>query len=165
MRWTKDEKVKYVRSYLEKIWIPTPSGCKRATFLRRLRKWVPIYELYGESGLEHRTRALTTQEKLAVMKRVERGESYSEIALSLGLSSSSIIAKWHRLYLNGGPDKLKSLKRGGLRKMKKPPNGNKEKTVEELAKENEYLRAENEYLKKLSALVQKRKDQQRRKKP
>ena len=44
----------------------------------------------------------------------------------------------------------------------KPPSG--PKTIDELERENEELRAENEYLKKLSALVQERKDRQPRKK-
>ena len=48
--------------------------------------------------------------------------------------------------------------------MKKPKTSNKSKTKEELEKELEYLRAENEYLKKLSALVQKRKDRKPKKK-
>lgn len=46
----------------------------------------------------------------------------------------------------------------------KPKPKNQPKTQQDLERENEELRAENEYLKKLSALVQKRKDRQPKKK-
>jgi len=42
-------------------------------------------------------------------------------------------------------------------KSPKLSNSGREKTKENLERENEELRAENEYLKKLSALVQKKK--------
>ena len=51
-----------------------------------------------------------------------------------------------------------------MRKKKSIKKDDSEKSREELLEELEYLRAENEYLKKLDALVQERKAQERKKK-
>ena len=97
------------------------------------------------------------------------GESYSEIAYSLGMSCESQVLTWHRKYLELGWDGLKLDGRGRKRKMgNKPikPSKSKSQTEEivELRKRLEYLEAENAYLKKLAALVQQRKAQEQKKK-
>ena len=51
-----------------------------------------------------------------------------------------------------------------MNKKKPAKKEDSDKTREELLEELEYLRAENEYLKKLDALVQERKAQERKKK-
>lgn len=70
----------------------------------------------------------------------------------------------------GGLDALASKPRGRPKKMPiaKPPTkpaaqGQDTRTVEELRKENEYLRAEVAYLKKLDALIQAKKAAARKK--
>ena len=53
MRWTKEEKLKMVLEYENNGVIPRVAGCSRKTLTRTLVSWARVYELYGESGLEH----------------------------------------------------------------------------------------------------------------
>ena len=158
-----------VLEYKNSGYIPYVSGCKRVTFTRKLVSWTRVYELYGESGLEHRVRHWTYEDKIKAVQRVLDGESYYEIAHSLGMSCNTQILTWHRKYLELGWDGLKLCGRGRKRKMgNKPvkPSKSKSQTEEivELRKRLEYLEAENAYLKKLAALVQQRKAQEQKKK-
>ena len=169
MRWTKEEKLKMVLEYKNNGFTPVVNGCSRETMRNRIRKWVKVYDLYGESGLEHRSRHWTYEDKTNAVQRVLDGESYHEVAHSLGMSSESQVMTWHRKYLELGWDGLKLDGRGKKRKMgNKPikPSKSKSQTEEivELRKRLEYLEAENAYLKKLAALVQQRKAQEQKKK-
>ena len=169
MRWTKEEKLKMVLEYKNKGIIPYVTGCTRNTFTRTLISWTRVYELYGESGLEHQSRRWTYEDKVNAVRRVLDGESYHEVAHSLGMCGDAQVLKWHRKYLELGWDSLKLDGRGRKRKMgSKPtkPSKSKSQTEEivELRKRLEYLEAENAYLKKLAALVQQRKAQEQKKK-
>ena len=169
MRWTKEEKLKMVLEYKKNGFTPTVEGCSRKTMHDRIRRWSKVYDLYGESGLEHRSRHWTYEDRIYAVQRVIDGESYHEIAHSLGMSNISQITTWHRKYLELGWDGLKLDGRGRKRKMgNKPVKPSKSKSqaeeVAELRKRLEYLEAENAYLKKLAALVQQRKAQEQKKK-
>ena len=169
MRWTKEEKLKMVLEYKNKGIIPRVTGCTRTTFTRTLISWMRVYELYGESGLEHRIRHWTYEDKVNAVQRILDGESYHEVAHSLGMSTKTQVSSWHRKYLELGWDGLKLDGRGRKRKMgNKPikPSRSKSQAEEivELRKRLEYLEAENAYLKKLAALVQQRKAQEQKKK-
>lgn len=134
-----------------------------------IRRWTKVYDIYGESGLEHRSRRWTYKDKINVVQRVLDGESYCEVAHSLGMSGESQVLTWHRKYLELGWDGLKLDGRGRKRKMgNKPVKPSKSKSqaeeIVELRKRLEYLEAENAYLKKLAALVQQRKAQEQKKK-
>ena len=169
MRWTKEEKLKMVLEYKKNCFTPTVEGCSKRTMRRRIMTWVNVYDLYGESGLEHRCKRWTIEDKINAVQRVLNGESYSEIAYSLGMSCESQVLTWHRKYLELGWDGLKLDGRGRKRKMgNKPTKPSKSKSqaeeIVELRKRLEYLEAENAYLKKLAALVQQRKAQEQKKK-
>ena len=169
MRWTKEEKLKMVLEYKNNGYMPIVEGCSRKTMYEHIRKWAKVYDLYGESGLEHRSRHWTYEDKINAVQRVLDGESYHEVAHSLGMSSETQVLTWHRKYLELGWDGLKLHSRGRKRKMgNKPikPSKSKSQTEEivELRKRLEYLEAENAYLKKLAALVQQRKAQEQKKK-
>ena len=169
MKWTKEEKLKMVLEYKNKGIIPCVTGCTRKTFVRTLISWTRVYELYGESGLEHRSRRWTYEDKVNAVRRVLDGESYHEVAHSLGMSTHTRVMVWHRKYLELGWDGLKLDGRGRKRKMgRKPIKPSKSKSqaeeIVELRKRLEYLEAENAYLKKLAALVQQRKAQEQKKK-
>ena len=169
MRWTKDEKLKMVLEYKNNGFTPIVKGCSRKTMNDRIRKWSRVYELYGESGLKHRSRYWAYEDKINAVQRVLDGESYHEIAHSLGMSTISQVMTWHRKYLELGYDGLKLDGRGRKRKMgNKPIKPSKSKSqaeeIVELRKRLEYLEAENAYLKKLAALVQQRKAQEQKKK-
>lgn len=169
MKWTKEEKLKMVLEYRENCFTPIVEGCSRKTMCNRIRKWAKVYDLYGESGLEHRSRHWTFEDKTNAVQRVLNGESYAEVAHSLGMPIETQVLTWHRKYLEFGWDGLKLDGRGRKRKMGiKPIKPSKSKTqaeeIVELRKRLEYLEAENAYLKKLAALVQQRKAQEQKKK-
>ena len=169
MRWTKEEKLKMVLEYKKNGFTPIVEGCSRKTMYDCILRWTKIYDIYGESGLEHRSRHWVYEDKINAVQRVLDGESYHEVAHSLGMSNIAQITTWHRKYLELGWDSLKLDGRGRKRKMgNKPikPSKSKSQTEEivELRKRLEYLEAENAYLKKLAALVQQRKAQEQKKK-
>ena len=169
MRWTKEEKLKMVLEYKKNGFTPTVKGCSRETMNSHIRMWANVYDLYGESGLEHRSRHWTYEDKANAVQRVLDGESYREVALSLGMSNITQITTWYRKYLEFGWDGLKSDGRDRKRKMgSKPIKSSKSKSqaeeMVELRKRLEFLEAENAYLKKLAALVQQRKAQEQKKK-
>ena len=169
MRWTKEEKLKMVLEYKNSGFTPTVDGCSRTTMHNRIRKWAQVYDLYGKNGLEHRSRHWTYEDKINAVQRVLDGESYGEVARSLGMPIETQVLIWHRKYLELGWDGLKLDGRGRKRKMgNKPikPSESKSQAEEivELRKRLEYLEAENAYLKKLAALVQQRKAQEQKKK-
>ena len=169
MRWTKEEKLKMVLEYKKNGFTPTVEGCSRKTMHENIRKMAKVYDLYGECGLEHRSRHWTYEDKIYAVQRVLDGESYYEIAHSLGMSTHTLVMAWHRKYLELGCDGLKLDGRGRKRKMgNKPIKPSKSKSqaeeIVELRKRLEYLEAENAYLKKLTALVQQRKAQEQKKK-
>jgi len=166
MKYSKEFKLECVRKRKNGIYIETPPGFKkRDNFMREIRKWSRIYDSLGEAGLEHGRETLNIDQRLELIRRVENGESYSSVALSVGIQDSVLI-KWNRIYTESGIDGLKSLKRGRPSMNKKRPvnKEDSDKTKEELLEELEYVRAENEYLKKLSALVQERKARKQKKK-
>lgn len=169
MRWTKEEKLKMVLEYRKSGFTPTVEGCSRKTMHGRVSGWAKVYDLYGESGLEHRSRHWTCEDKTNAVQRVLDGETYHEVAYSLGMSIETQVMTWHRKYLELGWDGLKLDGRGKKRKMgNKPIKPSKSKSqaeeIVELRKRLEYLEAENAYLKKLAALVQQRKAQEQKKK-
>ena len=132
-------------------------------------RWAKIYDIYGESGLGHRNRHWAYEDKTNAVQRVLDGESYHEVAHSLGMSNITQITTWHRKYLELGWDGLKLDGRGRKRKMGNKPikpykNKSQAEEIVELRKRLEYLEAENAYLKKLAALVQQRKAQEQKKK-
>ena len=75
-----------------------------------------------------------------------------------------MVSGWASRYYEGGLDALEPKPRGRPKKMKNPENPlpapvqpQDACTLEDLRKENEYLRAEVAYLKKLDALVRAKK--------
>ena len=164
MKYTKEFKLECIRKYKNGEQINYPPGVSRKCFHNQFLLWVHIYDELGEAGLEHNKSTLSPQKIIELIERVEAGESYTQVALSVGRKHDLLI-KWHKVYLQDGIDGLKSLKRGRKPMTVKKPKEDKEKSeLEKLQEENEYLRAENEYLKKLNALVQKRKAQEPKKK-
>ena len=164
MRFTKEFKLECIRKYKSGERIDDPGGCKHSTFRHTVVRWARIYDSVGEVGLEHRFKMKTWQDKLALIQRVMNGESLQSVSIDNAIEES-LLSKWFKIFQESGIDGLKLDKRGRPPKMaKKPKTSNETKTKEELEKELEYLRAENEYLKKLSALVQKRKGRQPKKK-
>ena len=133
-----------------------------------LCKWVDHYQISGEKGLlpqEYQT--YTREFKLEVIKTYYRKKlTLRDCCLRFGIPSQGTLILWLRRYEELGLDSLRE-KRGRPKSMKeKKPSKKKSKPLtrlEELEKENLYLRAENELLKKLEALTQKKDATQKKK--
>ena len=153
MRYSLKFKLDCIKKKKDGKFVDTPEGVKRKSFTTKLGIWIRIYDVLGIKGLKHNKKPLTVYEKVALIKRIESGESISEVSISAG-RSNGLVSKWYKIYRQFGIDGLKSLKRGRKEKMKKPSKDKNKSELEQLREENEYLRAENEYLKKLRALIQ-----------
>ena len=167
MKYSKEFKLECVQRYKNGDHIEDPPGAKHRGFHRQIMKWSKIYDSLGEIGLEHNRPTLDINQRIELINRVEAGESYNSVAQSAGIQDS-LLFKWHKIYQEEGIDGLKLLKRGrpsmaktNNKVVKKDP---KDMTKEELLEALEMATIENEYLKKLSALVQKRKAQEQKKK-
>ena len=164
MKYTKEFKLECIKKYKNREFIKDPPGPTHRQFHNMVLRWVHIYDILGEVGLNHDKPKLSAETIVELIERVESGESYSQVAYSVGKQAATLI-KWHKIYRQEGFDGLKSLKRGKKPMTVKKTKKEKEKTeLEILKEENEYLKAENKYLKKLNALVQKRKAQEPKKK-
>ena len=132
-------------------------GVDRAT----IRRWVNSYRQHGISGLRKKFSHYSAQFKLGVLQRIQREElsALQAIALFDIRGGAGVITAWQRLYHAGGLPALEPKPRG-RRKMSPtkptlPPDVPRDsRNLEDLRKENEYLRAEVAYLKKLRALLQ-----------
>ena len=168
MKYSKEFKLECVQRYKNGDYIEDPPEVKHSIFRDQVRKWARTYDSLGEEGLEHGRPTLDINQRVELINRVEAGESYTSVALSAGILDDLLI-KWHKIYKDKGIDGLKLLKRGRKPSMakqnkevaKKDP---KDMSRDELLEALEMATIENEYLKKLSALVQKRKAQEQKKK-
>jgi transposase len=165
-------KLKVVRQYLSGT-----AGWKRVAKEHGLshamvRRWVASYREHGLAGLTKKYKVYSAQFKLALLRRMWRDAlSYNQVAALYDIRHPGRVGIWERQYHAGGLDALAPKPRGRPKKMPtdkhptKPavPEGQDTRTVEELRKENEYLRAEVAYIKKLDALIQAKKAAARKK--
>ena len=112
MRWSVEDKLKFIKLFKQNKAIPIVEGCTPHTMRDRIRRWVNIYNLYGINGIKHKGRTYTYKQKLNVISLIGNGYSYSEIALRYRISTPSTISKWHKLYLKYGPKGLLSKPKG-----------------------------------------------------
>ncbi len=168
MKYTKEFKLECVMKYKNGDHIDDPPGVNHKAFHNQILRWVRQYDSLGEFALDHNRPTLSIEERIGLIVRVENGESYSSVALSVGIQHDLLI-KWHKIYRQEGIEGLQSLKRG---KPKMSKNPKIQKPLEQMTPEEknkyyeerlEYLEAENAYLKKLKALVEERQDRQRKK--
>lgn len=112
-----------------------------------------------ESGdlMRKKNETYSAEKKLEVIKYYQKHGTF-ETEKKYNLSSSSFY-KWERMYFEYGIEGLDKDGRGRPKGLKKDVNKNKD-----LLAENQRLRLENMYLKKLKALVEKREEQENKKK-
>lgn len=141
-------------------------GLDKAT----VRKWVQSYELHGEAGLKPKHSRYSAQFKLDVLQSIAQEQlSHTRACARFGLrGGTGVIAAWQRQYHEGGLEALKAKRKGRPPNMKtnKPASASvpsnraqsempdAQRSLQDVLKENEYLRAEVAYLKKLRALRQ-----------
>lgn len=128
----------------------------------QIRHWVGSYRQNGDSGLTKKFSHYSAEFKLQVLERMWREElSFNQTIHLFDLrGGGGVVSSWQRKYHEGGITALASKPRGRPKPMKptEPPKlssaqPTQAKTLQELQRENEYLRAEVAYLKKLDALV------------
>jgi transposase len=137
-----------------------------------LRRWVAAYRSHGRVALRSKFSHYDAQFRLEVLERMWRdGLSLGEVTALYDIRDPCSVARWARLYDEGGIDALAPRRRGRPRNMatSKPEKPTEDKaadtrTREDLLKENEYLRAEVAYLKKLDALLLAKKQAAQKKK-
>lgn len=126
-----------------------------------IRDWIARYRQHGSAGLCKKFSHYDASFKMAVLHRMWRDElSYGQVRALFDIREANSVARWERLYHEGGIDALAPRARGRPRKMtasqptkKTEEAASETRTREDLLKENEYLRAEVAYLKKLDALL------------
>ncbi len=162
MRYTKEEKIEWVRLYKEGKSFATPAGVSRHAFIANVRAWTRVSDMFGPESLSHRyfDRPYTAEEKLAAVSRILAGETYAKVANSMGMAQASVVLKWVRVYRQEGLVGLESMHKGRKPNMppekKRKPSKSEKEELSILRARNEYLEAENAYLKKLDALVKER---------
>ncbi len=133
-----------------------------------IRKWVDHHSFNGAKGLLPKRYIYYTKEfKLSVVKAYkDKGLSLRGCCLQFNIPTLSTVASWASRYEQLGLEGLREQK-GRPSTMKKDKPVSKKTApltrLEELEKENLYLRAENEFLKKLDALTREKQTQQSKK--
>lgn len=174
-RYDADFKLQLVERYLSS----EDSGFKRLSkeygiAPGTLQRWVASYQRHGAAGVNKKSTRYSAEFKLSVLQCMWKEElSYRQVAAQFNIRGGSIIGMWERQYHEGGLDALMSKPRGRTKKITMPESPTPvqapqtdTRTLEDLRKENEYLRAEVAYLKKLNALVRaKQQAAQKKQKP
>lgn len=154
-------KLEVVQQYLSQT-----VGTKRLAALHginhgQIRRWIAAYQQHGILGLRRKGASYTAAFKLSVLERMWHEQwSVEQTAAAFDIRSPGHIGKWESQYHEGGPQALERKPRERpkmtIPEPPKPasPQTEQTRTLEQLRKENEYLRAEVAYLKKLRALLQ-----------
>ena len=113
---------------------------------RSIEVWVHDYKAYGDSALirSRKQKTFSFEFKLSVVELYLTTElSYQELALKVGMTNPSQIARWVNAFRVAGPDALVPRKKGRPKTLKKPTT----KTITEISTDN----ATAEYIKQLEA--------------
>jgi len=133
-----------------------------------IRKWIDHHCSNGAKGLLPKSRVYHTKEfKLKVVKAYrDKRLSLRECCLQFNIPAQCTVSSWAAKYEQLGIQGLNEQK-GRPKNMKKDKPVSKKTAplsrLEELEKENLYLRAENDFLKKLDALTREKQTQQSKK--
>jgi len=133
-----------------------------------IRKWIDHHRSDGKKGFLGKRHVYYTKEfKLTVVRAYkDKGLSLRDCCLHFNIRDQSSVSSWVAKYEQLGLDGL-SEQKGRPKTMKKDkPTAKKIQPLsrlEELEKDNLYLRAEIDYLKKLNALTLLKQTQQRKK--
>ena len=158
-------KKKCIKAYEEKKELPKVDGVLPISMIKFVTQWRLLLKEQGEQGITNDIiyRNYSLKDKIKAVKRINKGETYSEVARSIGMRSHSTVRRWHLDYMKHGVAGLQYKK--GIKPstsvvisnpMKKRLTKAEKEELIALRKRNEILEIENEYLKKLDALVSKR---------
>lgn len=126
----------------------------------QVQRWVNLYNVSGAEGLSSHNRHVPVKKKKAVVREVlGKCLSCEQTALKYGVGRSSL-ARWVALVRQaGGIDVLERRERKTGIQMGRPRKQEPQTELEKLKLENEYLKAEVALLKKMQALLDSKKAQ------
>lgn len=159
-KYTKEFKMKIVLEHEERGIGSKLLQKKYGVHRVHIRQWIAQYKQNGK--LTEPTRHFSGEFKLKVLNyQQEHNLSCYQTAVLFGITNATTVSAWRKKYITGGTEALfqKQGRRSKMPKKSLIPN----KPREEWTKDEElaYLRMENEYLKKLTALVQERKQREK----
>ncbi|PEL22166.1 IS3 family transposase [Bacillus toyonensis] len=157
-KFTAEEKLAAVQSYLEGVGGYDAVGASMGAAASTIRTWVIQYKHNGVEAFIKSYASYSAQFKLDVLNYMnEQGTSSDEAAAIFNISSSGLIRKWRKQFTSQGTDALISKKEGRLNMMKKTKKSTTpmKESIEELQIEVERLRMENAYFKKVECLSSK----------
>lgn len=124
-----------------------------------IRNWRDRYKKGGMEQLLETKKYYTADFKWeAIVYRRQKGLSYAQAAVDLGISNQGTLYAWEKKYREEGLESLLDTRKGRLPKLPGTEKKPKEELTreEQLEAENTNLRMEIAYLKKLKALVEER---------
>lgn len=135
---------------------------------------VRLVDYHGESILRNTTNRLYSKKlKQEIMDRVIiENHSIKSVAIEYGLSSSGMLTNWIKSYKENncvivekkkGRSPTTMTKKEDTKEIKSYDSMSSEEKIKHLENKALYLEAENEYLKKLHAVIQKKKQQSKKK--
>lgn len=164
-KYSYEFKIDVVLKFLNGKPLPHVAGVADKTILRYAQSWAKIYKEKGPELLRPVVfyRSYTLKEKVAAVKRINKGESMRAVARDLDMESHGTVQKWYDAYRKDGIAGLQYRKgikpcRSVLetKPMKKKLSNSEREELFALRKRNQILECENDYLKKLSALISKK---------
>lgn len=123
-----------------------------------IKRWVAAYRLHGVDGLRRKVTRYDARFKLSALQHMwDNGLSMKQTAAVFNVRNPTSIGIWESRYRSGGMEALAHPHKHA-RQMKAPTTKpaakpDSERTLDDVLKENEYLRMEVEVLKKLQALA------------
>lgn len=123
--------------------------------VEKIQYMIKLADLHGEEMLiKRKNNYYTPTLKLEIINEVLlEGKSINSTALKYGLPSAGILSNWISKFKENGYNILEKQKGRPSKMPKNKNNENKKLTrLEQLERENEYLRAENAVLKKLKEI-------------
>lgn len=157
--YTTEIKMKAVRMYRR------GKGCTTISRMlgvhtSQVQRWVNLYNANGGASLLSHNRQVPVEKKKAVVREVlGKCLSCEQTALKYGVGRSSL-ARWVALVRQSGSiNVLERRERKTVRQMGRPKKQEPQTELEKLKLENEYLKAEVALLKKMQALLDSKKAQ------
>lgn len=151
-------KLKLVQEYLKGHSGYHGIAIKYGVAFKAVRLWVKLYQQHGQEGLTPKYANYSAQFKRQVLQHMHSEQlSCIQVATLFNIRNPYSIRVWQNLFEAGGEQALAPRPKGraaAMRKVTKPDDrATSEKTLQELQRENEYLRAEVAYLKKLREIL------------
>lgn len=168
MKYTLQEKYEAVERVIKGVVSCRASARILGTNESLIKRWIDFYKKYGIDGLRHEGKTYTGEFKLSVIKYLLNNNcSIDGTALKFCIKAHGTINNWLKIYKEYGEEGLlnnRKVRPSIMKKDIKVDITKKPKTIDEAMAIIEYQQMEIDYLKKLDALVQKRKQQQEKKK-